>query len=55
MIKANSFSAEEIFDKQQLMDFVNTSNQMIKTEFGSIYYGACFTVCIDIPVHARYS
>ncbi len=43
-IKENSFSAEDIFPPETLMNFKNQSLFFIK-EFQSIFFGSCYTIC----------
>ena len=44
-IKKNSLKAEDIFDSETLQNITKNSSLYKLTEFYSIYYGTCFTIC----------
>ena len=53
MIKDNSFRREEIFGDLSLSMFWNTLAKITVRELFSIYFGTCFTVCIDVSLPSR--
>ena len=53
MIKANSFKLEEFFGDTSLQMLRNTSSMLTVKEHYSIFFGTCFTVCMDKPLAPR--
>ena len=53
MIKANSFKSEEFFGDTSLQMLRNASSMLTVKEHYSIFFGTCFTVCMDKPLAPR--
>ena len=53
MIRENSFTKEEIFGDLSLSMFQNASSMITMRELYSIYFGTCFTVCINKSLASR--
>ena len=53
MIKANSFRMEDIFGDTSLQMLRNASSMLTVKEHYSIFFGTCFTVCMDKPLSPR--
>ena len=53
MIMDNSFTKEEIFGDLSLSMFQNASSMITMRELYSIYFGTCFTVCINKSLASR--
>ena len=53
MIKANSFKLEEFFGDTSLQMLRNASSMLTVKEHYSIFFGTCFTVCMDKPLAPR--
>jgi hypothetical protein len=45
LIKANSITAEEMFDQRTIAKFKTNTTFYSMEEYYSIYYGTCFTLC----------
>ena len=53
MIRQNSFTREDIFGVTSHSMFKNASQMITILELQSIYFGTCFTVCINRPLASR--
>ena len=53
MIKENSFTLEEIFGDTSLRMLANASSMLTVREHYSIFFGTCFTICMDMPLTSR--
>ncbi len=51
-IKKNSLKAEDIFESKTLQNITKNSSLYKLTEFYSIYFGTCFTICYQKKVMA---
>jgi len=53
MIRANSFKMEEIFGDKSLQMLRNSTSMLTVKEHYSIFFGTCFTICLDMPLSSR--